>query len=158
MVEAGVPFVNVYDFRQQGQNWDAHFKNFNQHKTHLLPLADQTLSALLEDLETRGLLDSTIVLWMGEFGRSPRINKLAGRDHWPQCYPVLMAGGGIKRGYIHGASDKIGAYPDQGLCRPEDISATFYELLGIDPETEIRDKLGRPFPISKGRAIREVMI
>ena len=165
LVEAGVKFTTVYLSPSIGGcegGWDTH--GFNDKpmdpvlKNYLLPLADQTLSALLEDLETRGLLDSTIVLWMGEFGRSPRINKLAGRDHWPQCYPVLMAGGGIKRGYIHGASDKIGAYPDQGLCRPEDISATFYELLGIDPETEIRDKLGRPFPISKGRAIREVMI
>jgi uncharacterized protein (DUF1501 family) len=112
---------------------------------------------LLEDLEERGLLDETLVIWMGEFGRTPRINKLAGRDHWPQCYSVLLAGGGIKRGHVHGASDKIGAYPDQGLVRIEDISATFYELLGIDPEIEIKDKLNKPAPISKGRAITQLM-
>src|SRR5205823_8856129 len=81
LVEAGVPFVNVYDFRQQGQNWDAHFRCFNQHRTHLLPLADRSLSALVEDLDARGLLDSTLVIALGEFGRTPRINREGGRDH-----------------------------------------------------------------------------
>src|SRR5262249_47250368 len=94
LVESGVPFVNLYDFKQQGQNWDAHFKAANQHKTHLLPQADQGLSALIEDLDARGLLDSTLVMVMGEFGRTPKINGDAGRDHWPDCYTVMFAGGG----------------------------------------------------------------
>ncbi len=165
LVEAGVRFVTVYLSPSIGGaagGWDTHgFDNKPMDpilKNYLLPLTDQTLSALLDDLDSRGLLDYTIVLWMGEFGRTPRINKLAGRDHWPQCYTVLMAGGGIKRGAVVGASDKIGAYPDQGLCRPEDISATFYHLLGIDPETEIRDKLNRPYPISKGKPIKEAIV
>ncbi len=164
LVEAGVRFVTVYLSASIGGctgGWDTH--GFNDKpmdpvlKNYLLPITDQTLPTLLEDLDTRGLLNETLVLWMGEFGRTPRINKLAGRDHWPQCYTVLMAGSGIKRGHVYGSSDKIGAYPDQGLTRIEDISATFYTLLGIDPETEIRDKLNRPFPISKGKAITEVM-
>src|SRR5262249_7930169 len=96
LVEAGVPFVNVYDFKQQGQNWDAHFNGANQHKTHLLPQADQSLSALIEDLEARGLLDSTLIVAMGEFGRTPKINGQGGRDHWPDCYSVLLAGGGLQ--------------------------------------------------------------
>src|SRR4029077_7896260 len=111
LVEAGVPFVNVFDFRQQGQNWDAHFKNFNQHKTHLLPLADQSLSALIDDLDERGLLESTLVVAMGEFGRTPKINADGGRDHWPDCYTVLLAGGGVRAGSTHGARDAVGAFP-----------------------------------------------
>jgi len=111
LVEAGVPFVNVYDFKQQGQNWDAHFKGANQHKTHLLPQADQGLSALIDDLDTRGLLDDTLVVAMGEFGRTPKINGEGGRDHWPNCYTVLLAGGGVTGGAVYGASDRIGALP-----------------------------------------------
>ncbi len=111
LVEAGVPFVNVFDFRQQGQNWDAHHKNFDQHKSHLLPLADQSLSALIEDLDARGLLDTTLVVAMGEFGRTPKINENGGRDHWPDCYTVLLAGGGVNGGSVFGASDRSGAFP-----------------------------------------------
>ena len=164
LVEAGVRCVTVYLSASIGGNeggWDTH--GFNDKpmdpilKNYLLPLTDRTLPTLLSDLDDRGLLDDTLVLWMGEFGRTPRINKLAGRDHWPQCYSLLMAGGGIKRGHVHGASDKIGAYPDQGMCRPEDVSATMYHLLGINPETEIRDKLGRPLPISRGAVIEGVI-
>ena len=106
LVEAGVPFVNVYDFKQQGQNWDAHFKCVNQHKTHLLPPADRGLSALIEDLDERGLLDTTLVVAMGEFGRTPKINGEGGRDHWPDCYTVLLAGGGVRGGAVYGASDR----------------------------------------------------
>jgi hypothetical protein len=98
--KAGVPFVNVFDFRQQGQNWDAHHQNFEQHKGHLLPLADQSLSALIEDLDERGLLDTTLVVAMGEFGRTPRMNGHAGRDHWSDCFSVLLAGGGLQGGRI----------------------------------------------------------
>jgi uncharacterized protein (DUF1501 family) len=103
------------------------------------------------------LLKDTLVLWMGEFGRTPRINALAGRDHWPQCYHAVLAGGGVKAGHIHGASDKVGAYPTLGQVRPEDVSATVFDLLGIDPETEVRDRLDRPHPISHGKVIEDVL-
>jgi uncharacterized protein (DUF1501 family) len=126
-------------------------------KNHLLPLMDQTLPTLFEDLEERGLLENTLVVWVGEFGRSPKINDLAGRDHWPKCYPAMLAGAGVKRGYIHGRSDKIGAYPASDGCKPEDLSATLFHLLGINPATEIRDPLDRPLPLSPGRVIEEVL-
>ena len=122
-------------------------------KNYLLPITDQTLPTLLEDLNERGLLEGRrSCVWMGEFGRTPKINKhgrprpLAAVLHRP-----LLAGGGVKRGHVHGASDKIGAYPTLGQVRPEDITATVFDLLGIDPETEIRDKLDRPMPISAER-------
>jgi hypothetical protein len=158
LVEAGVPFVNVFDFKQQGQNWDAHFKVFNQHKTHLLPLADQSLSALIEDLDARGLLDATLVVALGEFGRTPRINKDGGRDHWPDCYSILLAGGGVKGGFVHGASDSLGAYPASDPVTPADLAATIFWRFGIDPSTEIHDAIGRPFRIAEGEPIRELFI
>src|SRR5207245_4089296 len=105
LVEAGVPFVNVYDYKQQGLNWDTHAKNFGIHKDQLLPPTDRALTALIEDLDARGLLDTTLVVAMGEFGRTPRINANAGRDHWPDCYTVLLAGGGIHGGAVHGSRD-----------------------------------------------------
>ncbi len=156
LVEAGVPFVNVYDFHQQGQNWDAHFNGANQHKTHLLPLADQSLSALIEDLDARGLLDTTLVVALGEFGRTPRINAQAGRDHWPDCYTVLLAGGGVKGGYIHGASDRLGAYPAADPVTPADLAATLFWRFGIDLDTEIHDLTGRPYKIAEGRPVKEL--
>lgn len=156
LVEAGVPFVNVYDFRQQGQNWDAHFHNFSQHRDHLLPLADQGLSALIEDLDQRGLLESTLVVAMGEFGRTPQINREGGRDHWPDCYTVVLAGGGVKGGYVHGGSDRIGAFPASAAMTPADLAATVYWRFGLDPKTEIHDLAGRPFAISTGEPVREL--
>ena len=153
LVEAGVPFVNVYDFRQQGQNWDAHFKGFNQHKTFLLPLADQSLAALIEDLDERGLLDSTLVVAMGEFGRTPRINKEGGRDHWPDCFTALLAGGGVQGGAIYGASDRFGAYPAESPVTPGDLAATIYARFGLDPRAEIHDALGRPHRLATGEPI-----
>jgi hypothetical protein len=150
LVEAGVPFVNVYDFRQQGQNWDAHFKNFNQHKNHLLPLADQSLSALIEDLDDRGLLDTTLVVAMGEFGRTPKINADGGRDHWPDCYTVLLAGGGVRGGSVYGASDRLGAFPATDPVTPSDLAATIFWRFGIDPATEVHDLTGRPVRLSDG--------
>ena len=154
LVEAGVPFVNVYDFRQQGQNWDAHFKVFNQHKTHLLPQADIGLSALIEDLDVRGLLDSTLVIAMGEFGRTPRINKEGGRDHWPDCYSVMLAGGGVKGGYVHGSSDRQGAFPASDPVTPGDLAATVFWRFGFDPGTIVRDVTNRPHRLADGDPIR----
>jgi len=164
LVEAGARFINVYFSRSIGGcegGWDTH--GFNDKpmypilKNYLLPITDRTLPTLLEDLEQRGLLDETLVVWVGEFGRSPRINKLAGRDHWPQCYTALLAGGGVKRGHVHGASDRIGAYPASDPVRPEDLAATMFHLLGIDPKTEIHDALNRPLPISAGNVITGVL-
>lgn len=156
LVEAGVPFVNVFDFRQQGQNWDSHANNFFHHKNYLLPQTDQSLSALIEDLDQRGLLDSTLVVAMGEFGRTPRINANAGRDHWPDCYSVLLAGGGVKGGSVYGSSDRLGMYPETNPVSPADLTATIFWRFGIDPMTEIHDTTGRPHRISDGRPIREL--
>ena len=154
LVEAGVPFVNVYDFRNQGRNWDAHFQCASQHKNHLLPLADQSLSALIEDLDARGLLDSTLVVAMGEFGRTPRINRDGGRDHWPDCYTALLAGGGVRGGFVYGASDRIGAYPSLNPVTPGDLAATIFWRFGIDPETKIHDLAARPYSVAEGRPIK----
>ena len=156
LVEAGVPFVNVYDFKQQGQNWDAHFKGANQHKSYLLPPADRSLSALIEDLDARGLLDSTLVVAMGEFGRTPKINKDAGRDHWPHCYTVLLAGGGVRGGAVFGASDRLGAYPAKDPVTPGDLAATIFWRFGLDPAAEIHDTTGRPYRLATGNPIVEL--
>jgi Protein of unknown function (DUF1501) len=156
LVEAGVPFVNVYDFRQQGQNWDAHFKCANQHKKHLLPPADRALSALIEDLDQRGLLETTLVVAMGEFGRTPKINGEGGRDHWPHCYTVVLAGGGVSGGAVYGASDRFGAYPASDPVTPGDLAATIFWRFGLDPATEIRDQTGRPHRLAAGEPIRRL--
>jgi hypothetical protein len=166
LVEAGAKFVNVYfssaiGGRKNEGGWDTHGFGGNPMapilRDYLLPITDQTLPALLQDLKERGLFDTTLVVWMGEFGRSPRINKDAGRDHWPNCYTALLAGGGVKRGYVHGGSDKGGAFPTGDAVRPEDLAATMFALLGLDPATEIKDTLGRPFPIAKGTAVAGLM-
>ncbi len=166
LVEAGVRFVTVYFAPNIGGQdflggWDTH--GFNSKpmypilSNYLTPITDQTLPTLLTDLDERGLLEDTLVIWMGEFGRGPRINNLAGRDHWPQCYTVLLAGGGVRRGFVYGSSDRIGAYPSANAVRPEDLSATIYHLLGIDPRSEVRDPLNRPLPISSGSVIEGIL-
>jgi hypothetical protein len=167
LVEAGARFVNVYFSNSIGGQdtvkggWDTH--GFNSKpmypilRNYLIPITNQTLPTLLEDLESRGLLDSTLVVWMGEFGRSPRINKDAGRDHWPQCYTVLLAGGGVKRGFVYGASDKNGAYPASDPVRPDDLAATMFHLLGLDPRTEVADALNRPLPIAQGEPLTRLI-
>jgi hypothetical protein len=155
LVEAGVQFVNVNDKVRNGQlaNWDSHQDNFPRLKNDLLPPADQAFSAFIEDLDARGLLETTLVVAMGEFGRTPRINGNGGRDHWPDCFSVLLAGGGVTGGAVYGASDKLGAYPDQNPITPGDLAATIFARFGIDPATEIRDALGRPFRIAEGRPL-----
>jgi hypothetical protein len=157
LVEAGVPFINVHDFRQQGQNWDSHASNFEQLKQTLLPPADRALSALIEDLDARGLLETTLIVATGEFGRTPQINGNAGRDHWPDCYSLLLAGGGVRGGTVYGASDAIGAYPADDPVTPADLAATIYSRFGLDPRTHIRDQTGRPWSIAEGRVIGEVL-
>lgn len=166
LVEAGARFVNVYfanniGGRENTGGWDTHAFDMKPMypilKNYLLPITDQAVPTLLEDLDSRGLLDETLVVWMGEFGRTPRINANGGRDHWPQCYTVMLAGGGVKRGYVHGASDRTGAYPAADPAKLDDVAATMFALLGLDPHTEIRDALNRPLPISEGNPIAGVM-
>ena len=157
LVEAGVPFVNVYDYKQQGKNWDSHVANFRYLKQYLLPAADQAYAALIEDLDERGLLDTTLVVALGEFGRTPKINDKAGRDHWPNCYSALLAGGGIKGGYIHGASDAFGAYPVTSPVLPGDVGATILTLFGLNPASEAHDPLGRPFLICDGKPVSDLL-
>src|SRR5205823_4116233 len=162
LVEVGARFINVYFAASIGGQsntggWDTHgFNNKPMYpvlKNYLLPITNQVVPTLLEDLDTRGLLNETLVVWMGEFGRSPRINNLAGRDHWPRCYTALVAGGGVRRGSVYGSSDKTGAFPATDPMRPDDLAATIFDLLGIDPRTEIRDALNRPLPIAQGDPI-----
>ena len=157
LVEAGVPFVNVYDCKQQGQNWDAHVNCESQHKNFLLPLADQSLSALIEDLDRSGLLDSTLIVATGEFGRTPRINPQGGRDHWPHCYTVLMAGGGVQGGASFGSSDRHGEYPATDPVTPGDIAATIFWRFGLDHAAEIRDPTGRPHRLTTGEPIAQLV-
>jgi uncharacterized protein (DUF1501 family) len=161
LVEAGARFVSVYFSRAiggPGQGWDTHEDNFNQLKNYLLPLTDQVVPALVLDLESRGLLDETLVVWMGEFGRAPKIGDrdAKGRNHWPNCYSVLLAGGGVRGGAVYGSSDRVGAYPANDPVQPDHIAATMFWALGIDPATEIRDPLGRPFPIATQHPITDL--
>jgi hypothetical protein len=157
LVEGGVNFVAVFDGHANGQdvNWDSHERVFRRHR-ELIPPADQGLSALLEDLQSRGLLESTLVLAMGEFGRTPKINRTAGRDHWPDCYTAVLAGGGVRGGQVHGASDRIGAYPAANPVTPADVAATVFWRFGIDPAAEVHDQIGRPFKLAEGRPLREL--
>ncbi|HEX7379787.1 MAG TPA: DUF1501 domain-containing protein [Pirellulales bacterium] len=154
LVESGVNFVTVFDGQTNGQdaNWDSHQTIFPRHK-QLIPPADEAFSALVEDLIERGLFDSTLVVSMGEFGRTPKINAAAGRDHWPDCYSVVLAGGGLPGGAVLGASDKLGAYPDRDPVTPADLAATVFWRFGIDPSLEIRDPLDRPFRLTDGRPL-----
>lgn len=166
LVETGVKFVTVYysdsiGGRRNEDGWDTHgFDNTRMYpilKDYHLPLTDQTLPALLTDLDERGLLDSTLVVWMGEFGRTPKINANISRDHWPGCYTVLLAGGGVKRGFVHGESDKNAAYPDRDPVLLDDLAATMFAALGMDPHHELRDRLNRPRPLSTGKPIASVL-
>ena len=152
LVEAGVRFVTVYYSPGIG-GWDTHKDNFSTLRKSRLPHTDFALSALLDDLKERGLLDETLIYWTGDFGRTPKINKDAGRDHWPPCQSVLMGGGGIVGGRTFGTSDRTGAHPKDDPVRPDDITATIFHALGLDPATEIRDQLNRPMPISAGQPI-----
>ena len=152
LVEAGVRFVTVYYSRGIG-GWDTHKDNFATLKGSRLPQTDQAVSALLEDLEARGLLGETLVVCLGEFGRTPKINPNAGRDHWAACNSVVLAGGGVRGGQVYGASDPTGARPADRPVLPDDITATVFHALGLDPETTITDQLNRPMPIAAGRPL-----
>jgi len=157
LAEGGVNFVAVFDGQTNGQdaNWDSHEKLFARHR-QLLPPSDQALTALIENLDARGLLDTTLVVALGEFGRTPRVNKSGGRDHWPDCYSVLLAGGGVTGGAVYGASDKIGAYPAADPVTPADLAATIYWRFGLDPAAEVYDQTGRPFRLAEGEPIHKL--
>lgn len=162
LVESGVSLVQVNWTRWKSDEdvapaWDTHAKNAERLKTSLMPPMDQAYSALLEDLEQRGMLDETLVVWIGEFGRSPKINASGGRDHWGHVFSGALAGGGVRGGTVYGASDRQGAYPLDGRVEPQDLTATIYHCLGYAPSTEIRDRLGRPLAISKGSPIEAVL-
>jgi hypothetical protein len=155
LVEAGVGLVTV-NWARDDAFWDTHANNFKDLKERLLPPFDLAFSALLEDLDRRGLLDETLVVCLGEFGRTPKINGNAGRDHWAPCNSVVLAGGGVKGGRVVGSSDRMAAYPATTPVSPDDLAATIYEALGIDPDTELHDRTGRPLTLAAGRPITEL--
>ncbi|MEX0715922.1 MAG: DUF1501 domain-containing protein [Planctomycetaceae bacterium] len=158
LVEAGVRFVTTVNGAPGGIIWDTHNDNFNRLTKILVPPMERAYAALLDDLDERGLLDTTLVMWMGDFGRTPVINKTAGRDHWPQCYTVVLAGGGIRGGQAVGASDATGAAPHDRPVTPADIHATVFRALGYDAQAiTYRTVDDRPLTISDGEPIRELL-
>jgi hypothetical protein len=155
LVEAGVPMITVYSVGNR--DWDTHGGNFQALKGSLLPTMDQGMSALLTDLENRGLLDETLVVWMGDMGRTPRINNGAGRDHWSFCFSIVLAGGGIRGGQVYGSSDRSADYPSTSPVSPADVAATIYHSLGINPAAHVLDQQGRPFVVNTGRRIEGLL-
>jgi hypothetical protein len=157
LIEAGVPLVTV-NWQNDGQNfWDTHGDNFNQLKNRLMPPADQGFSTLLDDMDARGLLDETLVVWVGEFGRTPKTTQGgSGREHWPRCYSAVLAGGGVRGGQVYGSSDRWAAFPSSNPVSPDDLGATILHALGIDPAREVIDPVGRPMRINNGRAVTDL--
>lgn len=162
LLEADVSLVQVNWFRGPDEPanapcWDSHADEPGRLKRALAPVLDQAAAALLDDLQDRRMLDDTLVVIMGEFGRTPKFNALGGRDHWGHVFSVALAGGGVRGGSVHGESDRQGGFPLAGLVRPQDLTATVFHCLGFSPRTEIHDALGRPFPISPGRVVHEIL-
>lgn len=162
LVQSGVSLVQVNWTRWDNDEnvapaWDTHAKNSERLKNALMPPMDQAYSALLEDLSQSGMLDETLVVWMGEFGRTPKINPAGGRDHWGHVFSVALAGGGIQGGVVHGQSDRKGAFPVEGRVEPQDLIATIYHCLGIQRNLELHDSLGRPFVATDGEIIQQVL-
>jgi len=170
LVEAGVPLVTVYWQNDGITNvsvyWDTHSRNFIDLKTRLCPPADQALCALLDDLQARGMLDETLVVWSGEMGRTPRVGQSVpggagagrdGRDHWAKVFSCLVAGGGFKKGVVHGSSDRHAAEPSTSPVRPADLVATLYHQLGVDPHSVISDRLGREVPLVQGEVLTSLL-
>jgi hypothetical protein len=170
LVEAGVPLVTVF-WQNDGLTnvsvyWDTHSRNFVDLKTRLMPAADQAFAALLDDLHARGLLDETLVVWTGEFGRTPRVGQgvvggagagADGRDHWPHCFTSVLAGAGIVGGVVHGSSDRWAAHPASDPVTPADLAATIYSVLGIDPAVELKGPLGRPMRLCTGKPVQGIL-
>lgn len=170
LVEAGVPLVTVFwpndGITNVSVYWDTHNRNFIDLKTRLCPVTDQAFSALLDDLKDRGMLDETLVVWTGEMGRTPKVGQAVpggagagrdGRDHWGKLFTSVLAGGGIKGGSVHGASDKFASEPSVNPVGPADLAATVYHCLGVDPRSEIHDRLGRPLTLCDGRVIEPIL-
>lgn len=159
LVEAGTRVVTVAWAPHANATWDTHGSNFASLKNTLLPQLDACLSSLLADLKDRGMLEETLVVCMGEFGRTPKINAGAGRDHWPGCYTLLMAGAGVRGGRVVGKSDETGAEPAENPLTPQDVISTIYQLLGVSPDTEFPDRLNRPLRVMSGvgRFIQELV-
>jgi hypothetical protein len=162
LVEAGVSLVQVNWASQDktlpnGGGWDTHEKHNESIKGWLIPAMDRTYSALLEDLEQRGLLDETLVCWVAEFGHTPKFNAKGGRDHWGRVFSIALAGGGVKGGVVVGKTDKHAAEPVDDPVRPADYLATVFHCLGFDPDAMVQDVEGRPLPVSRGRAIGAVL-
>ncbi|MCI0379228.1 MAG: DUF1501 domain-containing protein [Gemmataceae bacterium] len=160
LLEAGVPLVSVY-WHYEGPDdspvWDTHWNNFIHLRNRLAPPTDQAVAMVLADLSARGLLDDTLVICMGEFGRTPRINRERGRDHWPHAQTILLAGAGIRAGSVYGASDRIGAYPAHSPVTPPDLFATLLHLLGIPLDLEVHDRTGQPRMACTGSPIRGLL-
>lgn len=162
LIERGVSLVTVFwpndGIKNVSVYWDTHSRNFVDLKDRLMPVADKAFSTLLDDLKERGLLDETLVIWTGEFGRTPRIGQrnsdagagADGRDHWPGCFTSVLAGGGVRGGQVYGASDRHAAYPAANAVRPMDLVATVYHALGVPQHLELRDQQGRPLVICPG--------
>ncbi len=169
LVERGVPLVTVFWPNDGTKNvsvyWDTHSRNFTDLKTRLMPVADQAFTALLDDLKSRGMLDDTLVIWTGEFGRTPRVGQRSsdagagrdGRDHWGGCFTSVLAGAGVKGGFVYGKSDKEAAFPAENPVAPRDLIATVYHLLGVPEEQVLLDTGGRPQFVRPGRAISELL-
>jgi hypothetical protein len=158
LIEAGTRVACISWAPDANATWDTHGNNFRSLKNTLLPQLDSALASLLEDLVVRRMLERTLVVVMGEFGRSPKVNAAAGRDHWNFGYSLFLAGGGVKAGYVHGASDKIAARPKSDPVTPAEIIATVYRCLGISPDLELHDQLGRPLTVvPNGRPILDVL-
>src|SRR5262245_45594478 len=171
LIEAGGPLVTVFWPNEGITNvsvyWDTHNRNFIDLKTRLCPVTDQAFTALIADLESRGMLDETLILWTGEMGRTPWVGQSVvggagagkdGRDHWANCFCSVLTGGGIKGGVVHGSSDRYAAYPATNPTKPADLAATVYQLLGVDPRTAIVDRLKRPQTLCEGEPIRSIMM
>jgi hypothetical protein len=158
LIEAGTRVACISWAPDANATWDTHGQNFTKLRNELLPQLDAAVASLLADLEARGMLGRTLVAVMGEFGRSPRVNGAAGRDHWNFCYSLMLAGGGVHGGTVYGASDRIGGHPSLNPVLPADIIATIYHCLSIPADLELRDRLGRPFQLVPwGAPIREVL-
>jgi uncharacterized protein (DUF1501 family) len=137
-------------------SWDTHAKNSGSLRGHLMPTMDRVCSAFVDDLAARGLLDETVVVWCGEFGRTPRHNVNGGGDHGGSVFSLALAGG-VRGGAAHGASDRTGAHPREGTVMPQDLRATIFHLLGKAPNSEVHDSQDRPIPVSRGEVIRPII-
>ena len=164
LIEQGVRMVtiNMFDTVFNQVTWDCHADggslatNLNDYKNTLCPMFDMAYSALLDDLRQRGMLDSTLVVAMGEFGRTPKLNPRGGRDHWPGCWSILFAGAGVKGGQVVGSSDSTGAEPKDRPVSPAEVAATVYEAMGIDLNTRLTDPEGRSMPLADADPIDEL--